>query len=120
MYGIVEILLGWREQDYELPLANQPKTPQLRYLTKHMVLGFCRNHMCFFLSVLKKTQNTLHIYSMCGGIKTLKHNLRTMLQLPYHDCKNLTHTSNTRPVKRTEMVVTVRFTIRVLLTFSDW
>ena len=50
---------------------------------------------------------------MCGGIKTLKHNVRTTLQLAYHGCKNLTHTSKTRHVKRTQMVVTVRFTIRV-------
>ena len=58
---------------------------------------------------------------MCGGIKTLKHNMRTTLQLAYHSgCKNLTHTSKTRQVKRTQMVVTVRFTIRVFLTFSDW
>jgi len=50
---------------------------------------------------------------MCGGIKTLKHNVKTTLQLAYHGCKNLTHTSKTRHVKRTQMVVTVRFTIRV-------
>ena len=69
----------------------------------------CKNHVCFFLSVLKKT-NTLHLYSMCGGIKTLKqgwainlargrylptpalkHNVRTTLQVAYHGCKNLTH-----------------------------
>jgi len=35
-------------------------------------------------------------------------------------CKNLTHTSETRHVKRTQMVVTVMFTIRMFLTFSDW
>jgi len=56
---------------------------------------------------------------MYVGIKTLKHNVMTTLQLAYHDCKNLTHTSKTRHVKRTQMVVTVRFTIRVFLTFSD-
>jgi len=27
---------------------------------------FYKNHICFFLSVLKKT-NTLHLHSMCGG-----------------------------------------------------
>jgi len=53
-------------------------------------------------------------------IKTLKHNMRTTLQLAYHDCKNLTHTRKTRHVKRTQVVVTVRFTIRVFFTFSDW
>jgi len=50
---------------------------------------------------------------MSGGMKTLKHNVRTTLQLAYHDCKNLTHTSKTAHVQRTQMVVTVRFTIRV-------
>ena len=50
---------------------------------------------------------------MRGGIKSLKHNVRTTLQLAYHGCKNLTHTSKTPHVKRTQMVVTVRFTIRV-------
>jgi len=57
---------------------------------------------------------------MCGGIKTLKHNVKTTLQLAYHGCKNLIHTSKTRHAKRTQMVETVRFTIRVFLTFSDW
>jgi len=50
---------------------------------------------------------------MRGSIKTLKHNVRTTLQLAYHGCKNLSHTSKTPHVKRTQMVVTVRFTIRV-------
>jgi len=63
-----------------------------------MAYVFYKNHMCFFLSVLKKT-NTLHLYGTCGGIKTLKHNVRTTLQLAYHGCKNLTHTRKTRHVK---------------------
>jgi len=50
---------------------------------------------------------------MRGGIKTLKHNVRTPLQLSYQGCKYLTHTSKARHVKRTQMTVTVRFTIRV-------
>jgi len=73
-----------------------------------------------FSYLCSKKTNTLHLYSMCGGIKTLKHNVRSTLQLAYHDCKNLTHTSKVRHVKHTQMVVTVRFTIRVFLTFSDW
>ena len=77
-----------------------------------MVYVFFVRIPCFFLSVLKTT-NTLHLYSMCGGIKTLKHNVRTTLQFIYHGCKNLTHTSKTRHVKHIQMVVTVRFTIRV-------
>jgi len=84
-----------------------------------MAYVFYKNLICFFLSVLKKA-NTLHLYSMCGGIKTLKHNVKTTLQIAYSGCKNLTHTSKTRHVKRTQMVVTVtqmvvtvRFTTRV-------
>jgi len=54
---------------------------------------------------------------MCGGMKTSKHNVRTTLQLAYHGCKNLTHTSKTRQVNRTYLVVIVRFTIRVSYFF---
>ena len=84
-----------------------------------MAYGFYKNHICFILSVFKKT-NTLHLYSMCSGIKTLKHNVRTTLPVAYHGCKILIHRSKTRHVKRTQMIVTVRFTIRVYPTFSDW
>jgi len=66
----------------------------------------------------KKT-NKLHLYSMRGGTKTLKHNVKTTLQLSYHGCKYLTHTSKTPHVKRTQMVVTVRLTIRVT-SLSRW
>jgi len=57
---------------------------------------------------------------MYGGIKTLKHNVRTTLRLAYHGLQNLTHTSKTHQVKRTQMVASSRFTIRVFVTFSDW
>jgi len=70
--------------------------------------------------VFKEKTITLHLHSICGGIKTSKHNVRTTLQLAYYGCKNLTHTSKTPHVKRTQLVVTVRLTIRVFLTFSDW
>jgi len=99
--------------------CHQPKSSQLKCLTKHMAYGFYKKHICFFLSVFKKT-NTLHLYSMCSGIKTLKHNVRNTLQVAYHGSKHLIHRSKTRQVKRTQMVVTVRFTIRVYPTFSDW
>ena len=81
---------------------------------------FIRITSAFSYLCSKKTTNTLHLHSMCGGIKTLKHNVRTTLQLAYHGCKYLTHTSTTRHEKRTQMVVTVRFTIRLFLTFSHW
>ena len=75
---------------------------------------FIRGTSVFSYLCQKKREktNTLHLSSMRGGIKTLKHNVRTTLQLAYHGCKNLTHTSKTPHVKRTQMVVTVRFTIR--------
>ena len=84
-----------------------------------MVYVFYKNHICFFFSMSKKQTHCTY-YSMCDSIKTLKHNVRTTLQLVYHGCKNLTHTSKTRHVKRTQRAVTVRFTIRVFLTLSDW
>ena len=48
---------------------------------------FKESHMFFYLC--SKKTNTLHLYCMCGDIKTLKHNVRTTLQLlAYQDCKN--------------------------------
>ena len=77
-----------------------------------MVYVFYKKHICVFLSVLKQT-NTLHVYGMSGGMKTLKHNMRTTLQLADHGFKNLTPTSKTAHIQRIQMVLTVRFTIRV-------
>jgi len=86
-----------------------------------MIYIFYKNHICFSYLCSKKTKTiTLQLYSICGGINTLKHNMSTTLQLAYHGCKNLTHTSKACNVKRTQMVVTVRLTIHVFLTFSDW
>jgi len=73
-------------------------------------LHCCKFHICLFLSVLIKTNHTAHMY---GGIKTLKHNLRTALRLAYHGCKNLTHTSKTHHVKRTQLIGS-RFTCLLL------
>jgi len=47
------------------------------------------------------------------------HNVRTTSPLSCQGCKNLPHTSKARQVKRTQMVPTARFTIRVFATFSD-
>ena len=55
---------------------------------------------------------------MCGGIKTLKHNIWTTLRLVYHGCKNHTYTNKTRQLKRTQMVAAGRFMIRALLLFQ--
>ena len=73
---------------------------------------FIRITSVFSYLYCKKT-NTLHLCSVRGRIKTLKHNVRTTLQLSYHCCKYLTHTSKTPHVQRTQIVVTVRFTIRI-------
>ena len=72
----------------------------MKYLNKHMAY-ICKFHICLFLSVLIKTNHTAHMYSR---IKTLKHNVGTTLQLSQHGCKNLTHTSKTRHVKRTQLI----------------
>jgi len=64
-------------------------------------LHCCKFHICLFLSVFIKSNHTAHMY---GGIKTLKHNVGTTLRLAYHGCKNLTHTSKTRHVKRNQLV----------------
>jgi len=64
-------------------------------------------------------RNNKHLEHVCSSIKTLKHNVWTTLRLAYHGCKNLTHTSKTCQVKRTQMVANgSRFTIRVFVTFS--
>jgi len=66
-----------------------------------------------------RSKKSKHLAHMCGGIKTLKHNVWTTLWLAYYGCKNLSHTSKTGQVKRTQMVAAGRFTIRVFITFSD-
>ena len=59
-----------------------------------MVYVFYKHHICFFLSVLKKT-NTLHLYSMCGGIKTLaQREEQVATRLPRLQ-KSHTHEQNT-------------------------
>ena len=69
----------------------------------------------------KKT-NTLHLYSMCGG-KEFKAQREDHAATAYHGCKNLTHTSKIRHVKRIQMVVTVtvgsRFAFFLLLKAGE-
>jgi len=43
----------------------------------------------------------------------------SLLWLAYRGCKNLTDTSKTRQVQRTQMVATARFTVCVFIIFSD-
>jgi len=54
---------------------------------------------------------------MYGGIKTLKHSVGTTLRLAYFGCENLTHTSKTRHVKRTQMVELLGSRFAFLLLF---
>jgi len=96
---MVEItLVGWRLAGSGwLIFAGKPtENVKIKCLTKHMACVFYKFHVCFFLSVLRKIKHTAH---MCGGIKTLKHNLRTTFQLACHGRKNIAHTSKTRQVK---------------------
>jgi len=78
-------------------------------------LHFCNFHICLFLSVVIKINHTAHMY---GCMKTLKHNVGTTLRLAYHDCKNLTHTSKTRHVKRTQLVELLGSRFACLLLFQ--
>jgi len=89
-----------------------------------------------FLSVLnssiqniqfpKAKHGAQHSSHMCGGIKALKlKGVRTTLRFAYHGCENLAHMAQLwaktaapckiRQVKRTQMVATARFTIRVFV-----
>jgi len=97
----VEIVLGWREQDLLISRGEPTKNATVEIFEKTHGLHFCKFPICLFLSVLIKTNHTAHMY---GGIKTLKHNVGTTLRIAYHGCKNLTHTSKTRHVKRTQLV----------------
>jgi len=54
-------------------------------------LPFSKNHMFFLICVRENKKQTHCTYSMCGGIKTLKHNVSSTLQIPYHYWKK-THT----------------------------
>jgi len=115
LQGIVEFLLSWREQNYLTATGKPTKIATIEIFNKTHALRFFKNQKFFFLPVFKKKANTLHLYRMCGAMKTLKHSVSTTLQLAYHahDCKNLTHTSQIGlcHFKLTQMVVTVRFTI---------
>jgi len=55
---------------------------------------------------------------MYGNIKMLKHNVRTTFWLAYHCCKNLTHTSKKRHVKRTQLVELLGSRFVCLLLFQ--
>jgi len=44
-----------------------------------MAYVFYKNHICFFLSVFKEKTNPLHLYSMCGVIKTSKQGSQTQI-----------------------------------------
>jgi len=83
----------------------------VKYLSKRMAYVFYKFAHLFFLICAQKNKHTAHI---CGGIKTLKLNVRTTLRPAYYGCKNLSHTTSTiRLVKRTGMAANVGFTIRV-------
>jgi len=61
------------------------------------------------------------IAHLSGGIKTLaqlaQREDHVATRLP--GCKNLAHMSKTSQIKRTQMVATASFTIRVFAAFSD-
>ena len=96
-------MLGLRKPDNLFPRASKPKTSRLNIWQNTWPTFFISFTSVFYLSVLTKPKHTAH---MCGGVKTLKHNLRNNLRLAYNGSKNLTHTSKTRQVKRTQIVAT--------------
>jgi len=90
-----------------------------------MVYVFYKDQICFlsvFTNKQQKKTNTLHLYSMCGG-KEFKAQREDHAATAYHGCKNLTHTSKIRHVKRIQMVVTVtvgsRFAFFLLLKAGE-
>jgi len=101
-HGIVEIvgLLGWREQSYSFPQANQPKTLRLKYLTKRMAYFFYKLHICFFYLWTKQQTHCIYVLRHTD----VKHNVRPRATCLYHCCKYLTHTNKTRQVKITHVV----------------
>jgi len=58
---LLESYLDGGNRITKLPQVNQPKSPQLKYLTQHMVYAFYKNHICVFLSVLQKNKHTAPI-----------------------------------------------------------
>jgi len=97
LHGIVEILLGLAGTGSLSATGKPTEIATIEIFDKTHGLRLFKNHICFFLLVLKKTTNTLHLYSMCGGIKTLKHSVRIKLQLAYHahgSKKSHTHDQN--------------------------
>jgi len=51
-HGLVKIVLGWLEQDYQCLQANQPKKSLLKIWQKTWPT-FYKFHICFFLSALR-------------------------------------------------------------------
>jgi len=84
LHGIVEIL-GKPTEIATIEIFD--KTHGLRFLKV--------SHLFFLICVKKKQKkNTLHLYSMCGGIKTLKHNvcisLTTAIKISHIRTKHVT------------------------------
>ena len=59
------------------------------YRNRHNLNIWPNTWSTFFIRITS-VFSYLYLYGMSGGIKTLKHNVRTTLQLAYHGCKNLT------------------------------
>jgi len=78
-------------------------------------LHFCKFHICLFLSVLiKKQPHCTYVWRH----KDVKVQRGATLRLAYHGCKNLTHTSKTRHVKRTQVVELLGSRFACLLLFQ--
>ena len=104
---------GWPAGTGLLISGGEPtENASVKIFEKTHGLHFCKFHIYLFLSVFIKT--TAHVY---GGIKTLKHNVGTTLRPAHHGCKNLTQTSKTRYLKRTQLVELLGSRFAYLLLF---
>ena len=63
---MVEILLGWREQDYCIQQANQVNATVKVFNKTHCLRFFYKFHICFVLSVLKKQMHCTYVWRHKG------------------------------------------------------
>jgi len=76
-FWIVEIVLGWPEQDYQFLQANQPEMSWLNSWHNTWPMFLQVSHLIFLICASKNK----HLAHVCGGIKMLKRNVWTTLPL---------------------------------------
>jgi len=109
--------------------ANQPKRPRLNNWRNTWPMFFI-SFTSVFSYLCSKKITTLHVCEWMNEFiwhctyvwrhKDVKARREEHVVTHLPGYKNLTHTSKTRQVKRTQMVATATFMIRVFVTFSVW